>query len=169
MKEKKKANKEVALKIGQTRGRPLLLNAGLDSKLWAMIISLRTAGAGINHHVVRGILIGLMQSYPKKFGKYVNFEITQSWVRSLYQPMKFSRTAATTSRSVITRSLRNKIKSQFLLEISQKVLLHNILNELIINADQTPSKFVATDNITMAVKRQKQFVNHLKAKSYRSN
>ena len=73
LKEKTKANKKLALKTGQTRGRPLLLDVGLDSKLRAMIISLRTAGAGINQHVVRGVLIGLVQSYPEKFGKYVLF------------------------------------------------------------------------------------------------
>ena len=75
--EQRKANKEVALKIGQTRGRPFSLDAGLDWKLWAMIISLRTAGAGINQDVVRRILIGLVQSYPEKLGKYVNFEKTR--------------------------------------------------------------------------------------------
>ena len=32
---------------------------------------------------------------------------------------------------------------------------HNIPDELIINADQTPSKFVATDNVTMAKKGEK--------------
>ena len=83
MKEKRKTNKEVALKIGQTRGRPLLLDVVLDSKLRAMIISLKSAGAGINQHAVRGVLIGLVQSYPEKFGKYVNFEVTRSWLRSL--------------------------------------------------------------------------------------
>ena len=100
-----------------------------------------------------------MQFYPEKFGKYGNFELTPSWVSSLYQRMKFSRRAATTSRAVITRSLWNKIKSQFLHEISQKVLLHSILDELITNADQTPSKSVAVDNITMAAKGQKHISN----------
>ena len=78
LKEKRKANKEVALKIGHTCGRSLLLDVGLDSKLRAMIISLRIAGAGINQHVVRGVLIGFVQSYPEKFGSYVNFEVTRS-------------------------------------------------------------------------------------------
>ena len=118
LKEKKKTNKEVALKIAQTRGRPLSLDVGLDSKLRAMIISLRTAGAGISQHVIRGILIGLVQSYYR---------------------MKVSRRVATTSRPVITRSLWNEIKSQFPHEISQKVLLHSIPDELIINADHTLS------------------------------
>ena len=69
--------------------------------------------------------------------------------------MKFSRRTATTSRPVITSSLWNEIKSYFLYEISQKVLLHSIPDELVINADQTLSKFVATDNITKAAKGQK--------------
>ena len=96
-----------------------------------------------------------MQFYTEKFGKLVNFELTQSWVKSLYQRMKFSRRAAATSRAVISRSLWNKIMSQFLNEISQKVLLHSIPDELIINADQAPPKSVATDNITIAAKGQK--------------
>ena len=69
--------------------------------------------------------------------------------------MKFSRRVPTTSRPVITRSLWNKIKSQFLHKISQKVLLDSITDELIINADRTPLKFVATNNITMVAKGQK--------------
>ena len=35
------------------------------------------------------------------------------------------------------------------------MLLHSIPDELIINADQTHSKFVVTDNITIAAKEQK--------------
>ena len=47
------------------------------------------------------------------------------------------------------------MKSQFLHEISEIVLIHSIPDGLIINADQNLSKFLATDNITMAVKVQK--------------
>ena len=74
LKEKRKANKEVALKIGQTRSRPLLLDVCLDSKLRGLIISLKTVGAGINQHVIRGVLIVLVQPYPEKFVKYVTLK-----------------------------------------------------------------------------------------------
>ena len=63
--------------------------------------------------------------------------------------MKFSRRAVTTSRPVITRSLWVEVRSQFLYEITNKVLKHNIPDELIVNVNQTLSKFVATDNVTM--------------------
>ena len=69
--------------------------------------------------------------------------------------MKFSRCAVTTSRPVITRLLWVEVRSQFLYEITVKVRKCNIPDELIINVDQTPSKFAATDNVTMAAKGEK--------------
>ena len=54
LKEKKKSNDEIPLKIGHVRGRPLLLDVELDLKLRSVILPLRTAEAGINQHVVRG-------------------------------------------------------------------------------------------------------------------
>ena len=110
-----------APKIGQVRSRPLLLDNELDLKPCTML-TLRTAGAGINIHVVTGVVNGLVRANPEKFGKYVDFQVTRSWVRSLYRRMKFSRRAVTTSRPIITRSFWVEVKSQFLYEISQKVL-----------------------------------------------
>ena len=85
----------------------------------------------------------------------MEFKVTRSWAQSLYQRMTFSRRAVTTSRTLITRLLWVEVRSQFLYEITDKVLKHNIPHELIINVDQTPSKFVATDNVTMAAKGEK--------------
>ena len=121
-----------------------------------MIVSLRTTGPGISERVVRGALIGLVQSVPEKFGKCLKFHVSRFWVRSSYQRMTFSRQAAIISRPVITRSLWIETKSQLLHDISDKVLLYTISDELIINADQTPSKYVATDNdVTMVAKGEK--------------
>ena len=120
-----------------------------------MLVKLRVAGASINIHVVSGVLNGLIRANPERFGKYMEFKVTRSWARSLYQRMKFSCHAVTTSRPVITRSLWVEVRSQFLYEITDKVLKHNIPDELIINVDQTLSKFVVTDIITMAAKEEK--------------
>ena len=68
--------------------------------------------------------------------------------------MKFSHRGTTKSRAVITRSLWIRAKSQFLHNISDKVLLYNIPDKLIINADQIPST-VAIDNVKMAAKGEK--------------
>ena len=69
--------------------------------------------------------------------------------------MNFSRRASATSRPVITHSLWIEAKSQFLYDIYDKVLLYNIPDDLIVNADQTQSKYVATDNVTIAAKEEK--------------
>ena len=99
--------------------------------------------------MVSGVLNGLIRANPERFGRFMEFKVTRSWARSLYQRMKFSRRAVATSRPVITRSLWVEVRSQFLYEITNKVLKHNIPDELIVNVNQTLSKFVATDNVTM--------------------
>ena len=63
--------------------------------------------------------------------------------------MNFSRRTATTSRPIITRSIW---EDRFLHAIVSACIESNIPDELIINVDQTPSKYVATDKITMAEK-----------------
>ena len=133
----------------------MLIEEELDLNLHSVLINLQTAGATINIHVVSVVLNGLIRTNPERFGKYMDFKVTKSWVRSLYQRMKFSYCAVTTSRPVITRSLWAEMRSQFLHEITDKVFQQNIPDELIINVDQTASKFVATDNITVAVKGKK--------------
>lgn len=132
------------------RGRPLYLSAELDKKLRTMLVSLRTGGAAINSHVVKGVLAGLVRSNIVKYGQFSDFQVNRSWVRSLYQRMKFSRRCSTTSRPIITRSVWEETRDQFLHDIASKVSEYNIPENLIYNADQTPSKYVPTSNITMA-------------------
>ena len=110
----------------------------LDQKLRAMIVNLGTAGAVINIHVVSGVLAGIVRSNLEKFGQFSDFEVTRSWVHSLYHRMNLSRRAATTSRPIITRSLWEEINTQHLHYIASAVRTYNIPDELILNAHQTP-------------------------------
>ena len=87
------------------------IGKALDLKLRSMLVKLRLAGAGINIHVVSGVLNGLIWTNPERFAKYMEFKVTRSWAQSLYQRMKFSSHAATTSRPVITRSLWVEVRS----------------------------------------------------------
>ena len=98
--KKPRTNFTIAIK----KGRPTRLSEELDQKLRAMIINLRTAGAVINIHVVRGVLAGNVRSNLEIFGQFPDFEMTGSWVHSLYHCINFYRRAATTSRPIITRS-----------------------------------------------------------------
>lgn len=65
LKEKTEANKEFALKVGQTQDSNLLFDVVLYSELRAVIISLRSTGGGENQHVNRGVFIGLVQFYTQ--------------------------------------------------------------------------------------------------------
>ena len=93
--------------------------------------------------------MGLVQPNPEKFD---NFHVSRSWFRSLYQRRKFSHRATTTPRPIKKHSLQIEVKSPFIHDISDKVLLYNISDESIVNADQTPSKYVAIDNVKMVAK-----------------
>ena len=148
-------NEEIPITIGQKRGRPLSLPVELVTKLRKFIMSLRNAGGNINRHVVHGILMGLIKSNLTKYGSCLDFNVSRGWINYLYKRMNMSRRMVTTSRPKITRSIWEETRFVFLQEIAHAVSWHDIPDELIINADQTPSKFVPTDNITMAVKGSK--------------
>ena len=74
--QKKMGASSVEPKIQKVRGRQLILDEALDLKLRSMLVKLRLAGAGINIHVVSGVLNGLIRANPERFGKYMEFKVT---------------------------------------------------------------------------------------------
>ena len=59
----------------------------------------------------------------------------------------------TTSIPIVTSSLWEEVRTQLHNDIVSAVLKYNIPDELILNIDQTPSKFVPTENVSMAETR----------------
>ena len=68
--------------IGNTRGRPLLLDEELDLKLSTMIITLQTAGAGISAHIVRGVFERPSSYQSRKIWQVYSFpsKLTLGWI-----------------------------------------------------------------------------------------
>ena len=147
--EIKKKSAECVI-ISQTRGRPLLLPAELDEKLRLFITNTRTADGTINKHVIYGILMGLFKAEMTRYGGYLDFTVTKGWLQSLYSRMNMSRRMVTTSRPIVTSSLWEEVRTRFHNDNASAVLKYNITDELILNNDQTPSKFVLAENVTMA-------------------
>ena len=147
--EIKKKSAECVI-ISQTRGRPLLLPAEFDEKLRLFITNTRTAGGTINKHVIYKILMGLIKADMTRYRGYLDFTVTKGWLQSLYSKMNMSRHMVTTSRPIVTPSLWEEVRTQFHNDIASAVLKYNIPDELILNIDQTPSKFVPTENVTVA-------------------
>ena len=69
--------------------------------------------------------------------------------------MNLSRRMVTTLQPTVTRSIWSENRTQYLHDIVHAIVSHSIPDELIINADQTPSKYVPTANVTMADKSSK--------------
>ena len=61
----------------------------------------------------------------------------------------------TTSRPAITKAAWFEVKSKFLLVIESSIVEEEIPEELVININHTPTKFVLTDNVTMTKKNSK--------------
>ena len=64
--------------------------------------------------------------------------------------MNMSRRTVTTLRPIVTSSLWEEVRTQLHNDIASAVLKYNIPDELILNNDQTTSKFVPRENVTMA-------------------
>ena len=111
------------------------------------------AGGTINRHVIFGVLMGLIKSDLVTYGMYLEFQITDGWILSLYRRMSLSRRMVTTSRP--TRSIWLETRTQYLHDIVHAVVSHSVPDELIINAYQTLSKYVPTANVIVAEKNSK--------------
>ena len=96
--------------------------------------------------------MGLINSHLSRYGQDLEFCVTNGWAQSLYTRMGYTRRMVTTSQPVITRALWLETRDRFVNEIVEAVANYNIPDQLIINVDQTPSKFVPTENVTMAEK-----------------
>ena len=111
---------------------------------------MRTAGGTINKHVIYGLLMGLIKADMIRYGCYLDFTVTKGWLQSLCSRMNMSRRMVTTSRPIVTSSLWEEVRTQLHNDIASAVLKCNIPDELILNNDQTLSKFVPPENIAMA-------------------
>ena len=74
---------------------------------------------------------------------------------SLFRRMSYKRRFGTTSKVPIPDKARNEIELILMHKIVQKVEKYNIPHSLILNADQTSSKYVPTARYTLAEKNSK--------------
>ena len=100
--------------ISEKRGRPLYLPDELCKKRRTFITHMGMAGGTINRHVIFGVLMGLIKSDLVTYGMYLEFQITDKWIQSLYRHMNLSRRMMTTSRPTVTRSIWLETRAQYL-------------------------------------------------------
>ena len=76
--------------------------------------------------------------------------VTTTWGKSLLQRIGFQRRAATTSKVEIPDSAKKEAGLQYFYCITSIVEKHKTSESLVINSDQTPSKYVQVQRFTMA-------------------
>ena len=78
-----------------------------------------------------------------------------SWSKSLFKQMGYVRRLATTGKVEISGKLKAEIETAYLYGIVQKINEYKIPSSMVINLDQTPSKFVPGCNKTLTKKGYK--------------
>ena len=117
------------------------------------MIALCHRGGVVSSTIAIAVAKGLIQSSSDADLKRI--KINTSWAESLFRRMGFVRRMAATAKIPIPEKACKEIELVFMHKIVQKVEKHNIPHFFIINADQTPSKYVPVGRSTLAEKNIK--------------
>ena len=96
----------------------------------------------------------LIKRHPELNLDQMNIE-DSSWSKSLFKRMGFKRRLATTGKVSISPELHQEIQEAYLYSLVKKIEENDIPASLVLNLDQTPSKFVPGFNKALAKKGSK--------------
>ena len=96
----------------------------------------------------------LIKRHPELNLDQMNIE-DSSWSKSLFKRMGFKRRLATTGKVSISPELHQEIQEAYLYSLVKKIEENDMPASLVLNLDQTPSKFVPGCNKTVAKKGSK--------------
>ena len=136
----------------QKRGPPLMLGK-FDDLVKRYISADSNRGSVITRSVVASTARALLYRYPNVVGE-IAIEDT-FWAKSLLRRMGMVRRMKTTSKLPIPEGAIREAGLIFHHDIVSKVKRHKIPDVLILNLDQTPSKYVTVVQTTLAKKTSK--------------
>ena len=135
------------------RGRPLLLGT-IDEKVKNFLFTLRQKGGVVNTVVAIATAKAFIERSKDEHLKLIDLESCYR-AKSLFRRMGFVKRASTTSRPEIPYGARKEAELIFHHDIAYKVEKFQIPESLIINIDQTLSKFAPASSRTLAKKNSK--------------
>ena len=151
----KQQNREVRTELStEKQGRPLLLGTKIDTLVQRYIRAASNRGAIIPRSIVKSAAKVLLIRYPKEIGK-INLDDSE-YGKSLLQRMNHTRRKATTSKVKLPDGIRKESELLFHHQMVEKVEKYDIPDSLIVNFDQTPSKYVPVGSTTLAKRNSKQ-------------
>ena len=143
----KQQNREVRTELStEKQGCPLLLGTKIDTLVQSYIRAASNRGAIITRSIVKSAAKALLIRYPNEIGK-INLDDSE-YGKSLLQRMNYTRRKATTSKVKLPDGIRKE--SELLFE------KYNIPYSLIVNFDQTPSKYIPVASTMIAKRNSKQ-------------
>ena len=114
------------------------------------LLSLSKKGGVVNTTVANAIAKDLINKYPHVV---CQIDIDSSrWAKSLFSRMNFVRQRKTSSKVYIPDGARKETEFLYVHEIVSKVEKYDIPSALVVNIDQTPSKYVPVGNESMTEK-----------------
>ena len=134
----------------QRRGRPLMLGS-LDEMIQRYLKPYRSRGGPVNSLIAVSIAKVLIARNPQLNLDHIDLD-SSSWTKSFFQRMAFMRRMKTTGKVEIPEGAKQEPE---LLHLHNTVTLeeeHNIPQNLVLNLDQTPLKYVPVSHNTMAKK-----------------
>ena len=144
-KRRKKSPKKVI--VNKLRGRPCLLGDKIDPLVKNYLKARRYKGGVVNTTVAIATAKALIDQYPLLEKGHLEFGRT--WAQSLFRRLGFVRRMKTTGKVRIPLGAQREAELRFLHQIVNHVETHKIPHSLIINFDQTPSKYVQVSAMTM--------------------
>ena len=121
-------------------GQPLLLGNKIDAIVQKYITASSNRGKVISSSIATSTAKALVSGNPGYVGQ-IDLE-SSSWAQSLFRRMGFVRRRGTTAKLEIPDGAFKEAQLLFTHDIVSKVDKYNIPDSLIINIDQTPTKYV---------------------------
>ena len=140
----------------RSRGRPLLLGS-FDTNVQEYIRKLRRAGGIVNRAIIIAAATGIVQhNNPAMLrAQGGSIELGKKWADSILLRMGLVERKATKSAKKVPPDFAD-IKQAFLQRVTENVRENKVPPELVINWDQTGTKFVPTSQWTLAEQGAKQ-------------
>ena len=138
-----------------TRGKPLMVGPVIDEKVRKFLIALFKKGRHISYGIASttaNVSLSRNEDLSLK-----NIKTTTMWGRSILQRLGFRRRVATNGIVEVPEGARKEAGLQHHFRIVNIIEKHKIPKSLVLNSDQTLSKYVTVCCTTMAPKTSTRF------------
>ena len=153
LKRERAAEEEMSTTIlpEKKRGRPLLLGVELDRRVQVYIRAVRDNGAVVNTAITTACAKGVVKSFDCNLletnGGHI--ALTKHWATNLMARMGLVKRRASTKAKMTPKDF-DRLKAQFLFDVTVVIEMEEIPPQLVINWDQTGIHYVPVSTWTMA-------------------